>query len=201
LPQIQIELETALQQTRASIQLLPKPPSDDAILEVTTLVHSFIRELDQMIEGVPRADGLIQTIRPAQEEFRRNIRRTAPDFRPFESGQKRGKTQPMFPDPDFLLDEEGHEHWFPPSNNEQPSITARVPIYVDQVLTRAEKYFFCPSCFEFFFLISFQVLALENSQVIIRSPSRKLISQNLPVVGLILLRRCAHLCTKHFQNK
>jgi hypothetical protein len=59
LPQIQIELETALQQTRASIQRLPKPPSDDAILEVTTLVHSFIRELDQMIEGVPHADGLI----------------------------------------------------------------------------------------------------------------------------------------------
>ncbi|KAJ7331028.1 hypothetical protein DFH08DRAFT_1022202 [Mycena albidolilacea] len=139
LPQIQIELETALQQTRASIQLLPKPPSDDAILEVTTLVHSFIRELDQMIEGVPHADGLIQTIRPAQEEFRRNIRRTAPDFRPFESGQKRGKIQPIFPDPDFLRDEEGHEHWFPPSNNEQASITARLPIYVDQVLTRAEN--------------------------------------------------------------
>lgn len=151
LPQIQIELETALQQTRASIQLLPKPPSDDAILEVTTLVHSFIRELDQMIEGVPHADGLIQTIRPAQEEFRRNIRRTAPDFRPFESGQKRGKIQPMFPDPDFLRDEEGREHWFPPSNNEQASITARVPIYVDQVLTRAEKYFFCPSCFRVLF--------------------------------------------------
>ncbi|KAF8145482.1 P-loop containing nucleoside triphosphate hydrolase protein [Mycena galopus ATCC 62051] len=139
LPQIQVELETALQQTRASIQRLPKPPSDDAILEVTTLVHSFIRELDRMIEGVPHAEGLIQTIRPAQEEFRRNIRRTAPDFRPFESGQKRGKIQHMFPDPDFLRDEEGHEHWFRPSDNEQASITARVPIYVDQVLTKAEN--------------------------------------------------------------
>ncbi|KAJ6450049.1 P-loop containing nucleoside triphosphate hydrolase protein [Mycena sanguinolenta] len=139
LPQIQIELEMALQQTRASIQRLPKPPSDDAILEVTTLVHSFIRELDQMIEGVPRADGLIQTIRPAQEEFRRNIRRTAPDFRPCESSQKRGKIQYMFPDPDFLRDEEGNEHWSPPSNNEQASIAARVPIYLDQVLTRAEN--------------------------------------------------------------
>ncbi|KAJ6476119.1 P-loop containing nucleoside triphosphate hydrolase protein [Mycena sanguinolenta] len=139
LPQIQIELEMALQQTRASIQRLPKPPSDDAILEVTTLVHSFIRELDQMIEGVPRADGLIQTIRPAQEEFRRNIRRTAPDFRPCEFGQKRGKIQYMFPDPDFLRDEEGNEHWSPPSNNEQTSIAARVPIYLDQVLARAEN--------------------------------------------------------------
>ncbi|KAJ6529313.1 P-loop containing nucleoside triphosphate hydrolase protein [Mycena capillaripes] len=139
LPQIQIELEAALQQTRASLQRLPKPPSDDAILEVTTLVHSFIRELDRMIEGVPHADGLIQTIRPAQEEFRRNIRRTAPDFRPYESGQKRGKSQHIFPDPDFLRDEEGHEHWLLPSNNEQASITARVPIYVDQVLTRAEN--------------------------------------------------------------
>lgn len=146
LPQIEIELETALQQTRASIQRLPKPPSDDAILEVMTMVHSFTRELDQMIEGVPHVDGLIQTIRPAQEEFRRNIRRTAPDFRPFESNQKRGKSQHVFPDPDFLRDEEGHNHWLPPSNNEQASITARVPIYVDQVLTRAEKYFICPSC-------------------------------------------------------
>ncbi|KAJ7281014.1 P-loop containing nucleoside triphosphate hydrolase protein [Mycena rebaudengoi] len=139
LPQIEVELETALQQTRASIQRLPKPPSNDAILEVMTLVHSFIRELDQMVEGVPHVDGLIQTIRPAQEEFRRNIRRTAPDFRPFESNQKRGKGQYIFPDPDFLRDEEGHKHWFPPSNNEQASITARVPICVDQVLTRAEN--------------------------------------------------------------
>ncbi|KAJ7731654.1 P-loop containing nucleoside triphosphate hydrolase protein [Mycena metata] len=144
LPQIQLELETALQQTRASIQRLPKPPSDDAILEVTTLVHSFIRELDQMIEGVPHADGLIQTIRPAQEEFRRNIRRTAPDFRPFESGQNKGKTQRVFPDPGFLRDEEGHEHWFPPSSNEQASIPVRVPIYGREV-------FLFSSCFRFLF--------------------------------------------------
>ncbi|KAK7036327.1 P-loop containing nucleoside triphosphate hydrolase protein [Favolaschia claudopus] len=134
LPQIQVELELAIQQTRASLELLPQPPSDDAVLEITTLVHSFTRELDQMIEGVPHADGLIQTLRPAQEEFRRNIRRTAPDFRPFESGQSAQANRLMPPDPDFLREEEGREHW--PSQSLSP---ARVPIFVNEVLTRAEN--------------------------------------------------------------
>jgi hypothetical protein len=85
LPQIQIELENTIQKTRTGLQQLPRPPSSDPVGEIATLLHLFIGELDKLLEGVPCADDLLQVIRPAQERFRREIRNTAPDFRPFEA--------------------------------------------------------------------------------------------------------------------
>ncbi|KAJ7900734.1 P-loop containing nucleoside triphosphate hydrolase protein [Mycena olivaceomarginata] len=105
LPKIQIELEDTIQKTRNSLNQLPKPPSSDPVGEVAALLHSFVGELNKIIEGIPRADGLLQTIRPAQERFRREIRNTAPDFRPFE---RRGSPQ-FFPEPAFLANEDAKE--------------------------------------------------------------------------------------------
>ncbi|KAJ7215356.1 P-loop containing nucleoside triphosphate hydrolase protein [Mycena pura] len=103
LPQIKIELEATIQKTRDSLNKLPKPPSNDPLGDIAALLHSFVGELNKIIEGIPRADGLLQTIRPAQERFRREIRSTAPDFRPFE---RRGSSA-FFPEPRFLANEDG----------------------------------------------------------------------------------------------
>ncbi|KAF7366190.1 hypothetical protein MVEN_00496000 [Mycena venus] len=102
------------------------PPSSDPVGEIAALLHGFVGELDKILEGVPRADGLLQTIRPAQEQFRRAIRATAPDFRPFEQ-QEGPIVLAAFSDPDFLLDEDDDD-----------SVRAsNAPIYIDQVLERA----------------------------------------------------------------
>ncbi|KAJ7877170.1 P-loop containing nucleoside triphosphate hydrolase protein [Mycena leptocephala] len=61
-----------------------KSPSSDPVGEIASLLHGFVGELRKVLEGVPRVDGLSQTIRPAQEQFRRAIHATAPDFQPFE---------------------------------------------------------------------------------------------------------------------
>ncbi|KAF7341477.1 hypothetical protein MVEN_01885000 [Mycena venus] len=140
LPQIQIELENTIQQTRGRLQNLPKPPSCDPITEVTSLLHVFVNELNKILEGTPRAGGLPQSIRPAQERFRCDIRRTAPDFRPFESHRKRNSVHIVFPDPPFLGNEDGYEHSWTYTPSKAPmegKKSASTAIFIDQVLLRA----------------------------------------------------------------
>ncbi|KAJ6564724.1 P-loop containing nucleoside triphosphate hydrolase protein [Mycena capillaripes] len=126
LPQIQIELENTVQKTRASLAQLPKSPSSEPVGEIAALLHDFVDELHKILEGVPRADGLLQIIRPAQEQFRRAIRSTAPDFRPFEAPEE-GSGVGAFPDPTFLLNEDGVTDYS----------DGRNPIFIDQVLDSA----------------------------------------------------------------
>ncbi|KAJ7494128.1 P-loop containing nucleoside triphosphate hydrolase protein [Mycena latifolia] len=129
LPQLQIELENTIQKTRTGLQQLPKPPSSDPMSEIASLLHDFVGALHTLIEGVPSADGLLQVIRPVQEQFRRDIRNTAPDFWPFETGLREGGYDP-FPDPSFLSNEDGsgpHDHQVQPE---------RVPIFINEVMER-----------------------------------------------------------------
>ncbi|KAJ6451821.1 P-loop containing nucleoside triphosphate hydrolase protein [Mycena vitilis] len=141
LPVIRNEVSTAIKQTRDRIAQLPKPPSDDPVNEISMLLHTFVADLHRMLEGVPRADGLLHSIRPAQERFRREIRRTAPDFRPFEARRKtKNEAQTVYPDPDFLLKEDGYEHllyWHKDKNNESDQSKNAGPICIDEVLKRA----------------------------------------------------------------
>ncbi|KAJ7152852.1 P-loop containing nucleoside triphosphate hydrolase protein [Mycena filopes] len=128
LPQIQIDVENTIQKTRAALRQLPKPPSSDPVSEVAGLLHAFIAELDKVLEGVPYNDGLLQAIRPAQERFRREIRRTAPDFRPFEESSV---PQP-FAEPPFLGNEDGNV-----VTGEEPA--APPLIFLNQVMDRAHS--------------------------------------------------------------
>jgi hypothetical protein len=140
LPQIQIELENTIQKTHTGLQQLPKPPSSDPVGEVAGLLHLFIGELDKVLEGVPRADGLLQVIRPAQERFRREIRNTAPDFRPFEEprGLENISNYEPFGEPAFLANEDGDEG--PDDVDEEPYARNARPIFIDAVLERAHAY-------------------------------------------------------------
>lgn len=52
--------------------------------EVANLLHEFVTDLGRQIAGVPNKKSLIQSFRPAQKHFRREIRSTAPQFRPYE---------------------------------------------------------------------------------------------------------------------
>lgn len=131
LPQIQIELENTIMKTRAGLQALPKPPSSDPSSEIAALLHEFVGALHALLEGVPSADGLLQTIRPAQERFRREIQRTAPDFRPFE--RDREFAPGRFPAPSFLDNEDGDET----EDDDIEVLGGSPPIFIDDVLDRA----------------------------------------------------------------
>ncbi|KAF9036386.1 P-loop containing nucleoside triphosphate hydrolase protein [Panaeolus papilionaceus] len=118
LPGIQKEVAESIAKVRHSLkQLPPKPPSDPRSA-ICTALNEFTNELKQHISGGQIAPplklktsrstaplGLIQAIRPYQEDFRRKIRHTAPNFRPFESefASKRHLGKAL-----FLESEEGH---------------------------------------------------------------------------------------------
>ncbi|KAF9555054.1 hypothetical protein CPC08DRAFT_643464 [Agrocybe pediades] len=101
LPEIQDELERSIIATQALLSQLPPAPSSDPRSEISTLLHVFTNDLMHHIQGVADSDdanssfgsgvGLIQAIHPAQERFRKAIRDTAPNFRPFmraDAGKK-----------------------------------------------------------------------------------------------------------------
>jgi hypothetical protein len=106
LPGFQEELEKATSDTRYRLQTLPSEPSRDPQTEISSLLHGFITDLVKLVEGVPSKEGLLQSIRPAQEDFRLEIRGTAPEFLPFE---RRFASMKKLEKARFLTNEEGEE--------------------------------------------------------------------------------------------
>ncbi|KAH9917091.1 P-loop containing nucleoside triphosphate hydrolase protein [Amylocystis lapponica] len=134
LPELQDELQALLQKTEENLRKLPKPPSSDAFAEILHLLGDFSRDLARHLAGTPDDSGLLQAIRPVQEHFKKAIRDTAPDFRPYT------KTKA-----NTLLDEDTGLSTFEPPDflvNEEPAEVARDglnTIYIDEVMDRARK--------------------------------------------------------------
>lgn len=125
---LQEELQELLRKTDESLRGLPKPPSTDALTEILNVIGDFSRDVAKHVDGLPDKNGLLQTIRPAQESFRQAIRGTAPDFRPSERGDK--EATPLLP-PNFLGVEERCDVYY---------VVDREPIYIDEVMHRAQEY-------------------------------------------------------------
>ncbi|KIM36795.1 hypothetical protein M413DRAFT_448928 [Hebeloma cylindrosporum] len=165
LPEIQDELERSVIATRKLLGQLPRAPSSDPRSEISTLLHAFTSDLLRHVQGVPDDEhstfgagiGLIQAIRPAQERFRRAIRETAPNFKPFERDTGGKKHLPL---PEFLRSEEGDEGEASDDEEEAASVTDMAEsanygsldlagkkrkkpssevIYIDDVLNRAHR--------------------------------------------------------------
>ena len=100
------------------------PPSDDAQGEIMMLVSNFARELSSYVEGTPDYDGIHQAIRPLNNAFVAEIRRTAQKFSPFER-----KTGERYVHPSFLPSEEREA-----DNGSNDDV-----IYVDEVKDMADK--------------------------------------------------------------
>lgn len=133
LPEIQLEIERAMHRTMQQLAKLPKDLSSNPLQEITTVLSEFSKDVSRHIKGVPQEGGLWQRIHLAQEKFKRDIRDTGPDFRPYE----RKHDGQGYSRPSFLVNEEKDE-----SRNEaeprgtRPGSTPS-PIYVDDVRTRA----------------------------------------------------------------
>ena len=126
LPDIQKTIQEMLRTTEAQLAELPREPSQDPVGEVYAMITQLAGALDRWVEGTPSADGLLQTIRPKQQEFRDAVRNTAPDFRPFERADAGGAAASLTL-PEFL------------SNEETPGLPVddAEAIYVDEVMALA----------------------------------------------------------------
>lgn len=149
-------------QTRDFLALLPSKPSDDPRSEISALLHAFTSDISRHVEGMSNisstnatsfsGQGLIQSINPALEKFRRAIRYTAPNFRPFEKEDSLCK---HLHEASFLRSEEGDECEDEASdleddNDDDASVPNHSPrqrkrprkisqkIYIDEVLEAAQ---------------------------------------------------------------
>lgn len=86
LPAIQQELKKLIERTNIELHDLPSPPSSEPLREILRLITDLTRAVEKQVKGVPGRDGLLQQIRPQQEEFRTAIRTTAPCFVPMYRG-------------------------------------------------------------------------------------------------------------------
>ncbi|OSC98818.1 hypothetical protein PYCCODRAFT_1417176 [Trametes coccinea BRFM310] len=130
LPDLQEELQELLTTTDEQLNKLPKPPSSDALSEVLHLLSTFSKGLAQFLEGTPDADGLLQSIRPACDVFKKAVRATEPDFRPYEfQASQRDPDGHRYVSPTFLLNEE--EPYAPTDDSRA--------IYLDEVMHRAQQ--------------------------------------------------------------
>ncbi|KAI1783496.1 P-loop containing nucleoside triphosphate hydrolase protein [Ganoderma leucocontextum] len=131
LPSIQEDLERLLAEVDKRLAKLPKPPSADPLSEVLSLLSDFSKSLGKYLEGTPKADGLLQSIRPSSDAFRDAIRATEPDFRPYERiVASRHPEAHKFVAPSFLS-HEGPAY--------TPADDSRA-IFVDDVKKRADQY-------------------------------------------------------------
>ncbi|KAI0319264.1 P-loop containing nucleoside triphosphate hydrolase protein [Amylostereum chailletii] len=122
LPEIRQEVEGFLARTTEDINRLPQPPSTEPVSAIIQLVVDFTRDVEKNVQGLPGKGGLLQTIRPFDQEFHQAIRRTAPDFRPYKRGSRHSTPVPS---PDFLQNEEDLSSISPTSGDE---------IYIEDVM-------------------------------------------------------------------
>lgn len=124
--------------TEGELHELPNEPSKDPIGEVFNVISRFSSALAGYVEGTPGKDGLLQSIRPEQKMFWRELRKTAPDFGPYNKPdtadiiqRRNGLTKPG-----FLSNEQ--EVDMPAGDDEA--------IYINEVMASAEQYAFmhCP---------------------------------------------------------
>jgi hypothetical protein len=130
LPELQGELDRLLEQLDGDISGLPNPPSSEPVVEIMQLIGTFVRSIEQIVAGSPDDNGLIQTLRGPREQFKKEIRQTAPDFRPLERPRDIN-TALALPDPRFLSNEEAESEWQP--------IDAKRAIFVDDVMKRVNS--------------------------------------------------------------
>lgn len=126
LPKLRGEVDALLKKVHEGIDNLPKPPSADPLSETLHLISEFARDLERNVEGVPGENELIHKISLEQEAFKKEILALAPDFRPYKRTEARSNETPNLA---FLVDE----------NIESLPNAAREPIYLDEVMARAEK--------------------------------------------------------------
>lgn len=60
------------------------------------MVSGFSRSLSTYVEGTPDEQGIHQTIQPLHVRFKDAIQETAPDFRPYKSGERLHYEPPTF---------------------------------------------------------------------------------------------------------
>jgi hypothetical protein len=130
LPELQGELDRLLEQVDDNISRLPDPPSSEPMVEIMKRIGDFVRSIEHIVAGAPDENGLIQALLKPREQFKKEIRQTAPDFRPFDQPRD-VDSAPVLSQPRFLENEEAESGC-------QPNDAGGI-IFVNEVMNRANS--------------------------------------------------------------
>ncbi len=84
LPKITMDVTTLLSSCSKELQALPPTITTDPSAFVLSLVTRFCNEVAAQIHGTPELVTLVQKNRDTYEQYKANIRRTAPWFLPYD---------------------------------------------------------------------------------------------------------------------
>lgn len=85
IPKMQARVQATLKETASAMSKLPEPAPKDPMAYTLNLLRDFSDNYRWATEGGPKEGHLIQNITKAFEEFKINIKSTAPYFCPFPS--------------------------------------------------------------------------------------------------------------------
>jgi len=126
-PDLNQQIRELEEETSIKLELLGKPPSQDSIGEINSLIDRLVNDIESGVERRGREDGnLLHLIEDEAVRLKKELRGTCPEFRAW---RKDNKEQPDVPLPDFLLEED-----VPHAN-----AGAREIIYLDDVMDKRTR--------------------------------------------------------------
>ena len=102
IPQISADIRRRRDETLEALSRLPPSITANPFGEALRLIADFQRAVQKEVDGTTSEHGLIQKIRVHEQQFRRDLRGTAPLFVPFNSTDEFAR----IPVIDFLAEEE-----------------------------------------------------------------------------------------------
>jgi len=124
------QIRELVETTSHRLERLGKPPLDDSIGEINSLLDQLVRDLEGGIECVSRKDGnLLYLIEDEANRFKSELRATCPEFRAWKKDTKDPPS--VIPLPELLLED-----------GDLPAhagTRAREIIYLDDVLDRKTR--------------------------------------------------------------
>jgi hypothetical protein len=104
IPVISQQIQGLVETTSRRLGWLGKPPSDDSIGEINSLLDLLARDLEGGIECVSRKDGnLLYLIEDEANRFKSELRATCPEFRAWKRDTKDPPS--VIPLPELLLED------------------------------------------------------------------------------------------------
>lgn len=125
---LNVQIKDLEDETTTELESLGKPPSDDSIGEINTLIDRLVDSIEAGIERRGREEGnLLYLIEDEAIAMKKQLRETCPDFRAWREGTAE---PPSFtPIPDILL-EDGD----PPADKGTREI-----IYLDNIIKKKTR--------------------------------------------------------------
>lgn len=95
LPDLLSEVERKVQRIKDELTKYPTKPTGDPVVTIYNMIATFKKDVEVLVKGRANAgkEGLIQNVRRSKEEFREEIFRQAPEFKPFERPAKSRKDE------------------------------------------------------------------------------------------------------------